>query len=292
MYGFAVYGNDRQLIMGDEYKVLTQKYKGNLNVNRVPPAAHVTWQGFNGSLVPSYGYCEVVYPSRITTQMPPMVFAVPTASANNRGIGLFCHRGSPGNWTGFSVLITNSLFATSATRIANGFASGWEYRVCVFGEPGVLRPNASTAVGKNLGCRVWDSKGVKVFDSNWPFVPFRGLMSQWRLSSYTRSYRIIEHWGWRNVEGGADQVLAKGTHAWGHANGTIGFLLSALSAIPVRHDIGTRNVTTSAIVTMGFDSSARTNIWSVVYQGLSQHPSGDVTAMNRWRMLTADFTGL
>lgn len=290
MFGFAVYGDSHQLIMGDEYRVLTQKYRGALNVNQVPPAVHVTHQGFNGNVVPSYGYCTVTYPSRITTQLPPMVFAVPTANANNKGIGLFCHRGSPGNWTGFSVLITNSLFATSSSRIVSGFASGWEYRVCVFGEPGVVRAGANLSAGMNIGCVVRDSKGIKVFDTNWPYVPFRGLMSQWKLHSYTRSYRIIEHWGYRFVDGAADQVLAKGTHTWGYANGTVGFLLSALSAIPVRHDIGTRNITTPSIVTMGFDSSSRSQIWSVVYQGLSQHPSGDVTAMNNWRMLTADFT--
>lgn len=276
--------------MGDEYRVLTQRYVGNLTVNQIPPAATIVHRGKRRNVTPSYGYCTVTYPTRITTQLPPMVFAVPTASANNTGIGLFCHRGSPGAWTGFSVMITNSLFASSTSPISPGFNSGWTYRVCVFGEPGVVRPGTSLAAGMNIGCRVWDSKGGKVFDSNWPYVPFRGLLDAWTLSSYSRTYAIIEHWGWRFVNGASDQVLIRGSHPWGYANGTVGFLISALSAIPVRFDRGTNDITTSAIVTMGFSSSARDVIWSVVYEGLAQHPSGDVSAMNSWRILTADFT--
>lgn len=275
-YGLTVRGNQSQLIIGDGNPVLTQKYKGPLKITHTLKSINVQrW-------TMGYGYCVVTYPAPIATDLPPLVFAVPTSAANNTGLGFFYHTGEPGRWTGFSVVITPRLFGgNSSTSV--GFDSGWTYRVCAFGDPGL---NLSD---DEYGLRVYGKNNEPVFDSRWPIVPFRGLLGAWQHDSFTRSYNLRYYWGRRTVRGDADEVLVKGKHVWGASNDTLGFLLSGLGCISLRHDIGDFNYTNTAVVTMGFLDSKRSHIWAVAYEGLSQHPAGDVTDMNGWRLLTADF---
>lgn len=282
MFGFYARGSDGHLIIGDDHPVLCQKYTGRIVMNRQVNS------GYDYQPVPvSYGYCEVSYPEPIRDHMPPMVFGVPTATCSNKGIGLFQHRGGPGNWTGFSIVVTRTLFLDNNSSINLGFDSGWEYRVCVFGDPGVNRSGSS-----NYGLNLFDKDGRPTFSSNWPFVPFRGVLSGWRLSSFTRWYSPYRYWFNAEVSGAnTDYVLAKGTHAWGATDGRLGMLISSLGCIPVRADVGrSRDHTQDSVVLMGFPDSSRSNIWSVTVYGLAQHPSANMNAMNSWRILTADFT--
>lgn len=290
MYGLIVRGNTDQLIVGDDYPVLTQRYKGDIVITQVPPQNGEMWyEAYTGDVSAycvggrGYGYCDVTYPSPINSTLPPLVFAVPTGSANDKGLGFFCHRGSPGNWAGFSVLVTPTLFAQNGAT-TTGVNSGWTYRVCVFGDPGFFAHSGTH------GLRMFAANGTPTFDSRWPIVPFRGLLGAWQLEGFTRYYNIDAYWGRRLVGGDDDAVLVKGKHVWGAADGTLGFLLSGLGCIPLRHDIGSDDYTHSAVVTMGFPDGGRSHIWAVAYEGLSQHPNGNVSAMSNWRLLTADFS--
>lgn len=294
MFGFFAQGEAGQLILGDDYPVLGQLFQGKLIVNSLPHPYYAVFDGGEMGQVeefrePRYGMCEVTYPKAVTTQLPPMVFAVPTAGANNRGLGYFCHRGTPGAWTGFTVLSTRQLFASwNSPAMALDQDTGWEYRVCIFGNSGMELPIKDN---RNTGLRLFNATGACVFDSRWPLVPFRDLLTRWQLSDFTRQYDTLGYWGTRFVRGDVDHVLAKGYHPWGASDAQKkGFLLSSLGALPFRHDTGKRDVTTPAVVTMGFPDSGRTNIWAVAFMGDSQHPAGNVSAMNTWRILTADFS--
>lgn len=283
MFGFCARGEDGHLILGDDNPVLCQKYRGSLVVNQAAtpaPGDHRPPAGYG------FGHCEITYPKPVSTQVPPMVFAVPTARSDGRGLGIFQHRGSPGNWTGFSTVITNHLLADKWSASYIGLDSGWEYRVCVFGDPGIKRSGPS-----NFGLALYDEDGNPTFHSNWPFVPFRGLLSSWRLNSFTRdAYTGI----WQNTEYTSgvdtDNVVAKGTHSWGAKDGTLGFLLSSVGFVPVRADVGSFHHTQSCVVTLGFPDSRRDQLWSVTYYGIAQHPSANMSEINNWRILTADFT--
>lgn len=294
MFGFLAQGNAGQVILGDDNPVLTQVYSGRLYVNAL---AHPFFeQHYNGEAgletyfeERAFGMCEVTYPAPLRCYLPPMVFGVPTPAASNKGIGYFCHRGSPGYWTGFTLLVTKTLFANYGTgAMYSGFDSGWQYRVCVFANTGVDIPIKD---GRNTGLRLFNSRGECVFDSRWPLVPFRNLLSSWVSQGMTRRYAVEEYWGNRFVRGDVDYVLAMGAHYWGVQDSERqGLLLSSLGALPFRHDTGKRDVTTPAIVTVGFAGGDRSYIHSVAYMGASQHPNGDVSAMNTWRILTADFS--
>lgn len=287
MFGFYASGSDGHLILGDDNPVLCQVYTGDLIVNQLVvqiPGRYVPRYGFG------FGYCEIRYPSPIKTQTPPMVFATPTAMSDNKGLGQFQHRGSPGNWTGFSTVTTIRLFAGEGSGVQIGFNSGWQYRVCVFGDPGVERPGSS-----NYGIALFDEDGRPTFNSNWPFVPFRGLLSGWQLNSFTRSF-YGGHMYWQNSDydsgSKVDYVLAKGTHEWGAKDGDLGFLLSSVGLVPVRADVGRRNLTVSCIVTLGFPDNRRDKLWSVTYYGIAQHPNANMSEINKWQILTADFSHL
>lgn len=285
MFGFFARGSDGHLIIGDDYPVLSQAYRGSITVNS-RASKRWSWQPN-----PSYGYCEVQYPQPIRSQVPPLVFGVPTPACDNKGLGFFQHRGNSGNWTGFSILITPRLFADSSAVAGIGFDSGWEYSVCVFGDPGVSRPGSS-----NYGLALFDADGNSVFNSNWPFVPFRGLLAGWVLNSYTRSYALQSYWGndWYERSKRYDFVLAKGTHTWGARDGNLGFLISSLGCVPVRADSGYKNryPVRDCVVTMGFPDNRRDQLWSVTYYGGAQHPSANINAINSWKILTADFSHL
>lgn len=278
MYGFSALGENNRLIIDDSTPILTQMYRGRLTVT------HLVKTPAGASSARSYGYCEVTYPKPVTSQAPPLVFGVPTDRAADKGIGMFTHRGRPGGWIGFCVLISGTLFATSDALMTLGFDSGWEYSVCWFGEAG-------SAGYAEYGMRLYDSNGKAIYDSAWPVVQFRGLLEAWTLSEFTRFYQVGRYWGYRHVAGDEDSVLAKGFHTWGAADGAQGFLLASLGRIATQLDVGIYNKKVGAIVMVGFPTSARDNLWAVAFFGRGQHPSGDLTDMNRWRMLIADFSG-
>lgn len=291
--GFFARGSNDHLVIDDQNPVLCQVYSGRIVVNTLPPrsffAEYTDEYGnvYGQPRTPAYGYCEVTYPAPIHTAMPPMVFAVPSG-AGSQGLGLFCHRGGAGRWTGFSVLVTRDIFLGNSTPMLRGFDSGWQYRVCTFGDPGRTRDGAKS----EMGLRILGENGVPIFDSNWPFVPFRGLLSGWTFSDMTRSYGVWAHWGFRVQTNLFDEdfALVKGYHGWGVADGAMGFLLSGLGLTPVRQDFGTYDITPAAVVLMGFAGGNRSNIWAVAVAGMSQHPAGDISIMREWNLLTADFT--
>lgn len=277
MYGFSALGTDNRLIINDSSPILTQMYRGKLTVNTLPrnPSGALMGRG--------YGYCEVTYPYPIETREPPLVFGIPTPRCANKGIGVFTHRGRPGGWIGFCVMITGALFANNYSAMQMGFDSGWEYSVCGFG----LAGDAGYA---EYGMRLFGPTGKVIYDSAWPVVQFRGLLQAWKLSGFTRGYAMDYYWGYRSVSGDEDQVLAKGYHAWGVMDGTQGILIASIGRIGTSLDVGKYNKKVAAAVTVGFPDAGRTNLWSVAFFGLAQHPAGDVSDLNRWRMLIADFS--
>lgn len=279
MFGFYARGNANHLILGDDNPVLCQKYRGRLVISRLV--------SYPNSGPAAYGYCEVTYSEPIKSLLPPMVFGVPTISCDDKGIGFFQHRGQPGNWTGFSIACTMSLYMKNYSPSAQlGFDTGWEYRVCVFGDPGVKRAGAS-----RYGLALFDGETNTTFNSNWPFVPFRGLLSNWNLIQFTRSYDVLSYWfALPNVQGSVDYVLAIGSHQWAAKDGDLGLLISSLGCVPVSADIGRRHHTQDCVVMMGFIDSRRETIKSVTVYGMAQHPSANMQAINNWRILTADFT--
>ncbi|MFX1710659.1 hypothetical protein [Stutzerimonas stutzeri] len=277
MYGFSALGTDNRLIINDSSPILTQMYRGKLTVNTLPrnPKGALMGRG--------YGYCEVTYPYPVETREPPLVFGIPTPRCANKGIGVFTHRGRPGGWIGFCVLITGALFANNYSAMQMGFDSGWEYSVCGFG----LAGDAGYA---EYGMRLFGPTGKVIYDSAWPVVQFRGLLQAWTLSDFTRGYAMGYYWGNRDVSGDEDQVLAKGYHAWGVPDGSQGILIASIGRIGTSLDVGNYNKKVAAAVTVGFPDAGRDNLWSVAFFGLAQHPSGDVRDLNRWRMLIADFS--
>lgn len=271
-YGFSVLGNSGQIVIDELTPILTQAFKGDIIVNTAFGAPY------------AYGYCTVMYPQAIASDEPPFVFAVPTPNTVNCGLGWFQHLGGQGGWTGFTVLVTRHILAQDGTAMYNGFNTGWQYRVCAFGMAG---DNGLA----DYGLRIMNEYSDIVFDSAWPVVKFRGLMAGWVSQGFTRGYAMGNYWGYGPVSGDEDQVLAMGTHAWGHADLTTGFLLSGLAGgVATRMDVGSIDRTINAVVTMGFPDGNRGNIWAVAFFGSSQHPGGDLTAMQNWNLLTAAFS--
>lgn len=270
MFGLSIRGDDGQLVITDGVVSLTQKYRGQI-------VATSTYT--RGS-----GYFTYYYPSTITTNDPPMVFAIPTSGCNGKGIGGFSHIGEPGAWRGFSTMLVASLFLASGGMYV-GFDSGWQFSVCVFGDPRL------PSVDK-YGVRMYSADRKCYYDSSWPIVPFIGMMGSWNLSDFTRWYDLGSYWGGRVVIGDADHVLAKGYHSWGWDNLTAGFMLSGTGRVPVVIDVGKDDISISCSVFLGFPDSSRSSIWSVAVIGSAQHPSGGVSWMSNWRLLMADFSGV
>lgn len=276
-YGFSVTGNQGNLVISDETPILTQAYKGTLVVN-----------GLVGATL-AYGYCHVTYDRPINSGPPPMVFGVPTGAANSAGLGLFCHRGDPGNWTGFSVMVVRDVRFQVATPMTEGFDSGWTWRACGFG-----------IAGNNgydpYGLRIWDKLGTIIYDSAWPVVKFLGLLSGWTPSGFTSGYAVAAYWEPNSNydEHGIayDQVLALGYHAWGSPDTTKGILISSLGLVNSDIDFGSDNKWVASVVFVGFNSGARDALQATAVFGKGQHPSGDLSNMQRWNLLAADFTGI
>lgn len=272
-YGFFARGNSGQLVIDENHSILTQAFKGNIVVN-VP---------MGGGL--SYGYATVTYSKPITSDEPPFVFAVPTPNSTYCGLGYFMHLGGAGGWTGFTVLVTMHILAQDTTPMYAGYNTGWEYRVCAFGMAGDY---GYADYGLRIMNEYWDI----VYDSAWPAVKFRGLMSGWVHQGFI-SYAVGSYWGYRELYYAApDHVLAIGAHAWGHADLTTGFMLSGIcGGVTSRMDMGQFDKTIECIVTMGFPDGNRGNIWATSFFGTGQHPAGDITAMRNWNLLTADLRG-
>jgi hypothetical protein len=270
MFGLSIKGDDGQIVITDGVLSLSQKFTGRIVI---------TTQDIDG-----IGKFTFTYPVAIVTNDPPMVFAVPTHGCSGKGIGGFAHIGEPGAWSGFSALVAVQLFMAQGGSYV-GFDSGWEYRVCVFGDPELENPD-------KYGVRMYGANRKCYYDSAWPIVPFIGLMGAWELSDFTRSYDLISYGGFRSVIGDSDAVLAKGHHVWGWVDGATGFLLSGTGRVPVRIDIGKKDITVSCMVFLGFTGADRTNIWSVVKVGQAQHPGGDVSWLSNWKLLLADFSGV
>lgn len=272
-YGFFARGNSGQLLLSEDSMILTQAFKGNIVVN-VP---------MGGGL--AYGYCTVTYPQVITSDEPPFVFAVPTPNTKPCGIGFFMHLGGEGGWTGFTVLVTTHILAQDGTPMYAGYDTGWQYRVCAFGMAGDYGY-------ADYGLRIQNQWEDITYDSAWPAVKFRGLMAGWVTQGFS-SYNVGAYWGYRDLHDlDDDHVLARGTHTWGYQDLTHGFMMSGIcGGVATRMDMGSGDKTIQAVVTMGFPDGSRGNIWATAFFGTGQHPSGDLTAMRNWNLLTADLTG-
>lgn len=281
-FGLEVIGDQQQLILDDKYPVLTRKMGGRIRVTNP---------------IGGYGICRVIYGGSITTEHPPMIFATPTNTCNGKGLGLFSPIGGPGNWRGFSVAAVGSIEGNSG-NISAGFDTGWDYHVCVFGDPGVPPKPDDT-----FGLEHYSPTGIKIFDSRWDIVYFGGLLSNWTHRSFTRSYSYTgrtqitnngSYWGNAhfNERIDYDLVLAKSTHPWGAADGDKGFMLSSLGAIPIRADVGYSkgHHTQDTVVMVGFHSSSRDYLMATAFYGGAQHPSANITALNRLNVLTGDFS--
>jgi len=273
-YGFSVLGNSGQLVIDEDSMIMTQAFRGDIIVSP------------NGLLGPqyAYGYCHVTYPQVVATEYPPFVFAVPTPGVVPCGLGTFLHRGVEGAWTGFTVLVTKHIFAQDGSAMYAGFNTGWQYRVGSFGLPG---DNGYA----DYGLRIMNEWSDITYDSAWPIIKFRGLMSAWVLQEFTRGYALNNYWGAADVSGDEDYVLAKGTHAWGYPDLTHGFMLSGMGSVATTVDRGSWEAPVNAVVTVGFPDGNRGNLWAVAFFGAAQHPSGDLSAMRNWNLLTADFSG-
>ncbi len=199
-YGFASYGTKGNLVLSDQAPILTAAYKGKLVVtDRATPSADGRGYGT--------GYCNIDYPTPVYSSIPPMVFGVPTETANQAGIGLFCHRGKPGAWTGFSLLVACDVNMLSTQGMVVGFDTGWEYHVCGFGLAGQYGMD-------QYGLRIWDALGDIIYDSAWPVVKFEGLLAAWTHTGFTRAYATGAYWepNMNYDESGVDYdyVLARG----------------------------------------------------------------------------------
>ncbi len=278
MYGFSVRGNKGNLLISDEVPIMTQAWKGKLVVTHRPADS-----------ARAYGFCQIFYPEPVTSTVPPMVFAVPTGEAyTSAGLGLFCHRGGPGNWTGFCILVVRDVFLQAGGALPIGYDTGWEYKVCGFGLAG---DNGYD----EYGLRIFDKLGKIAYDSAWPVVKFQGLMSAWELRDFTRHYNVGAYWLPRYNDDGDidyDYVLAKGRHVWGFGDSTKGVMISSMGNVNTQMDMGHTDQHGSAVLVIGFSGASRSYLEAVAVFGKAQHPGGDVSILRRWNMLTADFTGI
>ncbi len=284
-YGFFVRGTQGHLIIDDENPTLAQVERGDIVVTHSLP---------NTGRLAHWAVCNVVYKQVVRTQIPPFVFGVPTsAGPAGLAIGMFCHIGGPGNWTGFRLIVTASVrfealdATTVGQRIGVGRHTGWEYRVCGFEAP----PSSD-----GYGMRIWGPSGKLVFDSGWPLTPFRHLMRSWSLVE-SRKVNYLSLWNYigndeANHANDVDPVVHRYTHPWGYNDGDHGILLSGLNMLDARADLGWRS--DSSLITLaplvGFVSGDRTNISIGLGLGVLQHSDTNAPALNGWGLMTADFS--
>jgi len=288
-FGFMQRGDNGQLILGDDNPTLVQRYRGKLVITNAPPYIP-EYEGVNYYSGPvGYGWCVISYPSAVTTQLPPMVFATPNHPTYAVGIGMFSHIGTPGKWTGFKCGVLDELWGGtqprtkgSAPTLPIGCDSQWEYRVCTFGGP----PS-----GEKYGMRIWDKTGELVFDSGWQLVFFSQLLSNWtQLNTGTRNYNMERYWGNEYSGGSSDQVMQVFSSPWGHSDGNAGILISSAAVTQVLGDIGSANAVVPTPPFIGFTSSSRATIQMSFMYGLFQHPCTAAGVLPYYRFMTADFS--
>lgn len=105
-------------------------------------------------------YVVVEFPAPVTTPEPPCVFIRPAEG------GAILHgsmniNGGPGNWTGFSIALTNITHITSGTWFAAVFRS--------------TKPST-------YGMRIWDENGVEIYDTASPAVIVSTASHLWGYS--------------------------------------------------------------------------------------------------------------
>lgn len=286
MFGINILGEANNIILGDENPVLIRKFRGRLKVTVA--GAPIYWKIYNGASPTEahYGYCQVTYPEVITDPHPPFVFATPSSAAKG-AMGLFAHTGAPGAWTGFSVLYIPVMTYQNGKRPAVGTDTGWDYHVCKFGD---------APSNERWGMRVWNSVGKLTFDSSWDVVPFRSLLTGWTKISGGKygggNINANHYWGNSVYNGYKDSDVAYEvySHPWGVENGTLGVMISSLSALRCTADVGYSDdyqFTTAPMV--GFLGADRKTINASVCFGHLQHASTVYPAMNSFALMTADF---
>ncbi|GAD62016.1 hypothetical protein [Aquipseudomonas alcaligenes] len=296
-FGFFARGNGGHLIIDENNPVLRVVHSGDIKVSQVSNQA--------------YSACTVTYPSAITTPNPPMVFGVPTHQAGDVGLGLFCHLGAPGRWTGFRVIFAQRMeyrmwgFGEGASnfsahigrQVRIGAFTGWRYHACV------CHPAAPIQSG--YGLRVFNADGLVIFDSNWPIAPFRRLLTGWYEtgwpgSSYPRvGGQEIDRYQWGfNFSTGArtdpnvdvDPVTEYYAHPWGARDGDLGIMISSVCAMSQWVDFGDF-LEVRAVPFFGFRGDDRSLLRCMVEFGYPQHKSATAgQALNGYGLLTADFS--
>lgn len=279
-FGFIAAGEHGNMIIGDDNPVLRRVYSGDIRTTQVQGS------NFYGAYPAMYAFCVITYPAPIRTYAPPLVFGAPNGSVSGGGIAAFMPLGGPGSWTGFRVVFK----APGAPRVLKvGELTGWSYHACTH--------ESEISVGKGFGLRLFNSESRVIFDSNWPVVPFRGLLSNWALvSTSSRAYGEYQaDWGNLNYNQAVDVDFVRQfyAHPWGAEDGQMGILISSLSGWEIIGDAGGRNdVTTIIPPTIFFRGSDRTKIYCLVDAGIWQHPTIDKQAMNRFSLLTGDISRL
>lgn len=288
MFGLKILGEADNVILGSENPVLIRKQRGRLRVTH--PGDQIYWGYYRGHAYADahYGYCKVTYDAPIADQFPPFVFATPS-SGSKGAFGLFTHDGVPGAWTGFHVLYIPVMTYQNGKRPAVGEDTGWDYHVCKFGD---------SPSSERWGLRTWNSKGQLTFDSSWDLVPFRRLLTGWTKTGGGKyggnNPRSNHYWGNYNYndDKGCDVAWELYSHPWGVENGTLGVMISALSALRCTADVGYKaagNFDFSTAPMVGFTGLDRSTINASVMFGTIQHASTVYPAMNSFALMTADF---
>lgn len=279
MYGIIVKGEDSQLILGDDKPIITQKYRGRIKATSMFPD--------NTAGVPTpnrVAIATVQYPEPLSGQSPPMVFGIPTTDLGVAGIGYFAHEGGQGNWTGFSMIIARDWRLRSAPTIGVGFDSGWEYSVCVAGDPEVEIQDTSS-----FGLQVRGEDGTMLYNTNWPLVTFKGLLPNWTSGEVVR--RVGDGYWMYPAKGRDDNIVMVADHQWGYEDGNFGIMISSLGLIPLRFDVGKKDTTKDSVVVVGFNNGDRSTLKSAAVADITgQHPTANITALNDWKLLVADFS--
>lgn len=302
-YGFFLRGAANNVVIDQDNPVLRVEETGPITVN----TAQIGWDGARVNPVPGAGaYCRVTYRTPARSQQPPLVFGIPSGSANDVVIGMFSHIGQAGNWTGFWLFFGSKLAdvqyyssgrlqRNTGRRFQLGDFTGWNYAVCAV-TPGVAEKH-------DHGLRVFDDTGAGVvFDSNWSIAPFRNLLTGWEAAPRPYNpYPISAHgltgggfftcyfgtaWG----DWDADFVVEYYRHAWGAADGSLGVLISSLGTMSQWVDYGShREMRTAPLI--GFSGGVRDHIYCMLQFGWPQHKSATGGAgLNGYGLLTADFS--
>ena len=99
-----------------------------------------------------YDPIGAVFPTPITSQEPPLVFARPDSTASFQGVQLL---GAPGNWTGWRNEWPGNVSGTY-------FLAAYEARPV-----------------ETYGLRLWDSNSKLLFDNGAPCAQFTSVITQW-----------------------------------------------------------------------------------------------------------------